>query len=223
MGVVYPFLEKDEESNMRKAAEKLKSSRGASLMMALLLFLTCAVVGSAVLTAGTAASGRMAKIAESDQRYYSVNSAANLLIDLLQEPVSIRKTETTDPDSGTKQTVYFIKSADGTEQQYSSETTEFSSLSTEIAYLIVSLPEETTEATSLQMELKNVPGAPVEISGKLYPDNRLEFTVNSVSDEEDGEDEDRIYTVHLAFSVENPGDRSEIKWKLIDFNKKSEA
>ena len=42
---------------MKRAAEKLKSSRGASLMMALLLFLTCAVVGSAVLTAGTAALG----------------------------------------------------------------------------------------------------------------------------------------------------------------------
>ena len=54
---------------MKRAAEKLKSSRGASLMMALLLFLTCAVVGSAVLTAGTAASGRMSKIAENDQRY----------------------------------------------------------------------------------------------------------------------------------------------------------
>ena len=208
---------------MKRAAEKLKSSRGASLMMALLLFLVCAVVGSAVLTAGTAASGRMAKIAESDQRYYSVNSAANLLIDLLQDPVSIRKTETDDPDSGTKQTVYYIKSADGTEQQYDPETTEFSSLSTEIAYLIVSRPEGSTAVTSLQMELKNVPGAPVEISGKLYPDNRLEFTVNSVPDEEDGEDENRIYTVHLAFSVENPGDRSEIKWKLIDFNRKADA
>ena len=77
---------------MKRAAEKLKSSRGASLMMALLLFLTCAVVGSAVLTAGTAASGRMSKIAESDQRYYSVNSAANLLIDLFKDPVKITET-----------------------------------------------------------------------------------------------------------------------------------
>ena len=42
---------------MRKAAEKLKSSRGASLMMALLLFLVCAVLGSVVLVAGTASAG----------------------------------------------------------------------------------------------------------------------------------------------------------------------
>ncbi len=66
---------------MNEVKAKVHSQTGASLTFALLLFLVCAVIGSAVLVAGTAAAGRMSKIAESDQRYYSVNSAARLVID----------------------------------------------------------------------------------------------------------------------------------------------
>ena len=64
---------------MRTIKKKLNSQRGASLTFALLLFLVCAVVGSVVLVAGTAASGRLSKTAEMDQRYYSVTSAADFL------------------------------------------------------------------------------------------------------------------------------------------------
>lgn len=66
-----------------KAITKLKSNIGASISFALLLFLVCAVVGSVVLAAGTAASGRISELAEADQRYYSVTSAAELLKDTL--------------------------------------------------------------------------------------------------------------------------------------------
>lgn len=58
---------------------KIRSNRGASLIFALLLFLVCTVIGSVVLAAGTASAGRMSKLGESDQRYYSVTSAAQLL------------------------------------------------------------------------------------------------------------------------------------------------
>ncbi len=57
---------------------KLKSQRGASITFALLIFLVCAVVGSVVLGAGTAAAGRISGLPKSDQRYYSVTSAARL-------------------------------------------------------------------------------------------------------------------------------------------------
>jgi len=69
--------------NNRKKHAKLRSESGASITFALLLFLVCAVVGSVVLAAGTAAAGRFSKIAEYDQRYYSVSSAAELLADLI--------------------------------------------------------------------------------------------------------------------------------------------
>ena len=74
---------------------KLKSQRGASLTYALLLFLVAAAVGSVVLTAATSASGRLAGLAEADQRYYSVTSAAELLKDKYDgEHVTVIKTKT---------------------------------------------------------------------------------------------------------------------------------
>ena len=65
--------------------KKLKSQRGASIIMALFLFLICAVVGSLVLTAATAAAGRKALAEQTDQRYYSVDSAAGLICDLVTD------------------------------------------------------------------------------------------------------------------------------------------
>lgn len=61
--------------------QKIKSETGASLSMALMLFLVCSVVGAAVLTAASTAAGRISQIRETDQRYYSVASAVQLLID----------------------------------------------------------------------------------------------------------------------------------------------
>lgn len=58
--------------------KKLRSRRGASITFALLLFLVCVVVGSIVLTAGTAAAGRRAQLEQADRRYYAVTSAAEL-------------------------------------------------------------------------------------------------------------------------------------------------
>ena len=68
-----------------KLKQKLKSQTGASITFALLLFLVCAVVGSVVLTAGTAAAGRMSELAKMDQRYCSVTSAVQLLQDIISD------------------------------------------------------------------------------------------------------------------------------------------
>ncbi len=117
---------------MRTLKRKLNSQRGASLTFALLLFLVCAVVGSAVLVAGTAAAGRMSKIAEMDQRYYSVNSAARLLIELIDgEEATIVKT-VTQVGEGSPATTY----KDETGAAIGSGN--FSSITKEAAYHIVS-------------------------------------------------------------------------------------
>ena len=86
----------------KKIRKKLSSSSGASLSIALLLFLVCAVLGSVILKSGTAASGRVADLAKSDARYYSVTSAADLLADVMTKTsdgkdrvVTIEKTRTT--------------------------------------------------------------------------------------------------------------------------------
>ena len=69
----------------RSIRRKLGSDAGASITFALLLFLVCAMVSAVVLVAATTASGRMAGIAEADQRYYAVTSAAELLKDVMSE------------------------------------------------------------------------------------------------------------------------------------------
>ena len=58
---------------------KLRDNTGASITYALLLFLVCAVVGSVVLAAGTAAAGRMSQAVDGDRRYYAVTSAVRAL------------------------------------------------------------------------------------------------------------------------------------------------
>lgn len=68
---------------LRPIKKKIQSERGASITFALLLFLVCAVLSSVLITAGTAAAGRMSQIAETDQRFYAVTSAAELMKGLL--------------------------------------------------------------------------------------------------------------------------------------------
>lgn len=69
----------------RNLRQIVKDETGASLSLALLLFLVCTIIASVVLIAGTTASGRMANLADMDQKYYSVTSAVELLRDQLKE------------------------------------------------------------------------------------------------------------------------------------------
>ena len=78
---------------MSKALQKkISSQSGASIAMALLLFMVCAILGAIVLSAATAAAGRMSGLADDDQRYYSVASAAELVSQqLCDNPVVIKR------------------------------------------------------------------------------------------------------------------------------------
>ena len=58
---------------------KLGDERGASLSIALLLFLACAMVSAVILVSATAAAGRLDSVAKMDRRYYSVQSAAQVV------------------------------------------------------------------------------------------------------------------------------------------------
>ena len=79
-----------------KVKNKIESGKGASILFALLVLLVCMVVGSVVLTAGTAAAGRLSNTAEADQRYYAVSSAAEVLRDAFDgQRIDIRKEKVT--------------------------------------------------------------------------------------------------------------------------------
>ncbi len=73
---------------------KLRSGAGATLIVALLFFLLCAVVGSSVLAAGSATMSRVVNQKKEAQDYYTLTSAAELLRDEIAAcPVTIKVTE----------------------------------------------------------------------------------------------------------------------------------
>ena len=94
---------------LNKTGQKLRSRKGASILMALLVFLVCVCIGSVVLSAGTAAAGRFSKTAESDRRFYAVESAARLLEGIYDgKTITVSRTET-----DTKVMKYHLITTDG--------------------------------------------------------------------------------------------------------------
>ncbi|MCR5041022.1 MAG: hypothetical protein K6C36_02840 [Clostridia bacterium] len=110
---------------MKKAVlAKIKSTGGASLSIALLLFLVCAVIGGAVLAAGTVSAGRFSELAEMDQRYYSVASAAELLAhELSGKTVTIVRSKTL--EKTVTATYTFTESTSGSTSVTSTSTTAY--------------------------------------------------------------------------------------------------
>ena len=68
---------------MNSLRKKLRGNRGASITFALLLFLVCTMVSSVVIVAASTAGGRLSGVRESDQRYYAVTAAADVLRETL--------------------------------------------------------------------------------------------------------------------------------------------
>lgn len=203
---------------MQAIKNKIRSRRGASLTFALLLFLVCAVVGSVVLVAGTAASGRMSQIAEMDQRYYSVNSAARLLIELMEKyEIRAQKKEAAAPESGDDNTdTEYIYLIDGkTEEQAKTDGLHYE-LALGIAKQLQEQEKKTgltsnltispsTEAGSTEAEAKALK---VSVTEKVTANGDVEFVVKNA------DDSDKQYQIMLRF-MDTLG-ASSYQWKLYD-------
>ncbi|MBP3804471.1 MAG: hypothetical protein J6I76_11350, partial [Oribacterium sp.] len=64
---------------MGKVLRKLQSNNGATLMLALLFFIVCAVTGSMILTSAGVSAGRLENMKRRDQNYFAVRSAVNMM------------------------------------------------------------------------------------------------------------------------------------------------
>ncbi len=204
---------------LRPIKKKLQSERGASITFALLLFLVCAVVGSAVLTAGSAAAGRMSKIAENDQRYYSVNSAARLLIDLV-EADEVRVTRETGASGDTF--TYELKSRG--DEEYREVTadgdTPFASLTLEAAYQLSEKMAETDTKKTQKLTLGRTgmtdsDPLSVKIEETVFADGRLQLEISK----------DDVYRIRLLFQNigSDSGTERSFKWALNDIESVREA
>ncbi len=177
---------------------KLHSRTGASVSFALLLFLVCAVLCSVIITASTAASGRMSRISESDQRYYAVTSAAGLLQDLIDGKTVSVVTVTTTP-CRTK----YINGAPG-----DTETDE-ENISTE-TYLVADKDAgEITEADltdSTRIDAVTADSFPTDAAKNVFygaagSDRTLTLTLNSSDPGVDAE----LLTVLLTEEIDDAG------------------
>ncbi len=68
-----------------KGLARLKENKGASLVIALLLFLVCSIVGVIVLSVATANSGRIIGYKETHQTYLTSRSLAKMISDELKD------------------------------------------------------------------------------------------------------------------------------------------
>lgn len=212
---------------MQAVRNKIRSRRGASLTFALLLFLVCAVVGSVVLTAGTAASGRLAELAESEQRFYAVNSAAELMVDQLcgennKVTIRIEKDTTAGADEDTYTTTIIPSETADTE------------LSKDLAaYLVFGTDAHTVSLTRQEFDAIELSDREVtftvELTGTMFTVpavlvnasfvNGYQLTLNLKNDTDNTAEQYLLPTITLE--TENPKGQSDGAVKEYTFNWKA--
>ena len=87
---------------LSRAKHKVQSQRGASLSMALMLFLVITTVASIVLAAATASAGRIAQAEQLEKSYYTITSAMDLVRSEIKDPSTNRSVKITrmyDPEN----------------------------------------------------------------------------------------------------------------------------
>ena len=144
---------------------KIRATKGATILIALLFFLLCAVAGTIVLAAGTTASGRVSGLATQEQSYYSVTSAARIL-------VSETEGRTID--------MYRVGTSD-TIQYFSEPDSKLKSVLETGAEAIFSGDQTYDDTLTFQMEDNDLNDAMGTVTGKLSMDGRynIEITLST--------------------------------------------
>ena len=70
---------------MKRLRKKLHSERGASILLALLFFLVCMMVGASVLAAAASNAGKIRSNRTEQQKYLTLSSAIRLICDELEQ------------------------------------------------------------------------------------------------------------------------------------------
>lgn len=209
---------------MDKLKRKLNNQTGASITYALLIFLVCAVVGSSVLVAGTAASGRMSQMAEMDQRYYSVNSAARLLIDIMQRDKIVYEMPESDESDNDTDDEQNEGEEDGTSSTKADSCTFYvngekvtstlsAPLALDIAMRVINMPSDSkSEAIPLSLSPGlTLEGSNLDITGNLIIDKKK--AESSADLEFEIKDEDGLYAIRAYFTNRTPSSQ-QFDWVL---------
>ena len=190
--------------------QKLNSTNGVSILFALLVVLVCMAIGSVVLSAGSAAAGRVSRIAQIDQRYYSIMSAAKLFHEELgeQDPVTVIRTKKT----VTTETEKFYLNSGSTEGEEDDEPDIDKDV--EVTYYVTVLQgDNTAEAGAEEETGKTEDNKPV-LKGLSRDDSVLvNASVNIVlgPDYEDKDGEEVWNTTSSSGTGDHPSFEGELK------------
>lgn len=203
---------------MQAIRNKLRSRRGASLTFALLLFLVCAVVGSVVLTAGTAASGRLARLAESEQRFYAVNSAAELIVSQLcgeDNKVTIGMKKNADGTyTNTLPTKKTLASDLATYLVFGSLSVDVDGTETQFNAIPVYKADSSANTFELVVQVNDMPD--VLVTAKFINGYQLNLTVKNAIEE--GKTGDQYILPTIILETDNPSGEDAGTVKEYTFN-----
>lgn len=145
---------------------KIRSKNGATILIALLFFLLCAVAGTLVLAAGTSASGRVSGLATQEQSYYSVTSAARVIM-----------SET----DGQKIDMYTVGSSQDV-KYFSEPDSELKSVLETASEAIFSGDQTYADTLTIKMEDDSINSTMGTVTGKLAMDSRYNIEITLSSD-----------------------------------------
>lgn len=175
---------------------KIRSKNGATILIALLFFLLCAVAGTIVLAAGTTASGRVSGLASQEQSYYSVTSAAKIIAS---------ETE--------GQTVDMYKMEDSKTIDYFAEPdSKLKSVLETASAAIFSGDRTFSDTLTIKMEDDSTNSTTGTVTGKLSMDSRYNIEITLSSDARNS----YKCTVSIPAAIQSNRDGAQIK--IVDEN-----
>lgn len=174
-------------------------------MVALLFFVMCATVGSIILAAATASSGRLANLRKEDQSYYAITSAADLFAEMMEDK---------------KVVIQMKKTVDASPTVSDKTETEFLDLDSEISKLLLPkvlsdylLPFNTWSYNAKFPQLRSTPVDPTDIVIKVkdkYSSADYEsLTVNGKVSM------DKALDLIVEFSIPGSGESLKMKFKSV--------
>ena len=178
---------------------KITSERGASITFALLIFLVCSMVSIAVVIAGTTAAGRMSQRAETDQRYYAVTSAVELLCDDFKD-----KTVTVEYNREVKESPDAVSAVTITEDGFEAENPMVAKVSKDLVLMIAnetsgsSTPDGTFTLTA-STDAPADSSLACAINEYVKPDGRVIFEVSNTVDPTAAKKQ--VYTLQVTFDA----------------------
>ena len=137
---------------MKTLFEKIRNSRGASMLIALLVFFLAIFSGTVALTMASSNAGRYTHEREDQQAYLSVASAAKLILGKLENPVHFKSTERGYAPKNADE-VEFVNLADIQKLGLFFSDANFQKMLRTFAYQ----PGDTVDAVAFTLSVENAP------------------------------------------------------------------